>query len=216
VAQAYNVATDLLISAETARLAAIVLRRTHHRAGAQRMILQAAEQLEATTKLKDPRQATEYAQLLATAAYTAAINDQRDTANTLLTEAATARQLVSVGGREPSGDFRGIDLAVYRIGIARALGDYGTAVQYAQRINPAQITSPSRRARYWEDTALSLHGRGLPQATYQALLAAEKDTPEEVRYRPWAQQLTRHLVAADNRHTLPGIRGFAGRIGVNT
>jgi transcriptional regulator with XRE-family HTH domain len=242
LAQAYNVATDLLtklhddgmawatsdrathaahacgdplIAAETARLAAIVLRRTYHRAGAQRMILLAAEQLEAATKLKDPHEAAEYTQLLATAAYTAAINDQRDTANTLLGEAVTGQQFAAGAGRELGGDFTGIDLAVYRIGIARALGDYGTAVQYAQLITPAQITSPSRRARYWEDTALSLHGRGRPETTYQVLLAAEKDTPEEVRYRPWAQHLTRQLVVGDTRHALPGIRGFAKRIGVN-
>ncbi len=179
------------------------------------MILLAAEQLESATSLKDPHQAAEYAQLLATAAYTAAINDQRDVANTLLSEATSAQQLASVGGREVGGDFRRLDLAVYRIGIARALGDFGTAIQYAQLISPTQITSPSRRARYWEDTALSLHGRGRPEATYQALLAAEKDTPEEVRFRPWAQQLARQLVVADIRHTLPGIRGFADRIGVS-
>ena len=210
--QAALTASDPLIEAEAIRLKAIVLRRTHHRAGAQRLVVQAAEQLEAATKLQEPAQATLYAQLLATAAYTAAINDDRDTAQTLLHEAETAHRAERTSdGRQ----FSHLDLAVYKIGVARALGDYGAAVQYAQLIDPAQITSPARRARYWEDTALSLHGRGRPGATYRALLAAEQIAPQEVRFRPWAQQLTRELMTRDRHHELVGVRDLAQRIGVS-
>ncbi|MFI0792199.1 hypothetical protein ACH4OY_05775 [Micromonospora rubida] len=76
----------------------------------------------------------------------------------------------------------------------------------------ARIVSPERRARYWQDTALALHGRGRPRATFQALLAAERDTPQEVRFRPWAQQLTTDLLTRG--HNLPGVREFANRVGV--
>ncbi len=47
----------------------------------------------------------------------------------------------------------------------------------------------------------------------RALQAAERDTPQEIRYRPWAQQLTRNLIVGDARSTLPGIREFAQRVG---
>lgn len=237
VAQVYNLATDLLtklhdgmawatsdravhaaqgshdpvIAAETTRLAAIVRRQTHRRPGAQIMVLEAAQQLQAATHLATPDQAALYAQLLATAAYTAAVNDDRDSAVNFLQEGASAQGRAS----GISSRFTTLDLAVYRISVARALGDYGTAVATAKLIDPSQITSPLRRARYWEDTALSLHGRRRPEATYRALLTAEKDTPEEVRYRPWAQQLARDLVATDNRNALPGIRDFAQRIGAH-
>lgn len=93
------------------------------------------------------------------------------------------------------------------------LGDYGTAVDYARQVDATRITAPERRARYWEDTALALHGRGRPADAFQALLAAERDTPQEVRYRPWAQNLTHDLMAADTRGALPGVREFAARIG---
>ncbi|MCT2281251.1 hypothetical protein M3G91_26965, partial [Micromonospora chalcea] len=106
-----------------------------------------------------------------------------------------------------------LDLAVYKISVSRVLGDYGTAVDYARQVDPARIVMPERRARYWEDTALALHGRGRPQATFQALLAAERDTPQEVRYRPWAQQLTTELLNRDSRNLL-GVREFASRIGL--
>jgi transcriptional regulator with XRE-family HTH domain len=207
--RAAHASGEPLIEAEAARAAVIVLRRTRHRAGAQRMILQTAEQLQMATKLKEPAQTAMYAQLLATAAYTAALNDDRDNAQTLLQEAETAHRQDAAG----SEHFAALDLAVYKISVARTLGDYGAAVEHALLIDPTRITAPERRARYWEDTALALHGRGRPEATYRALLAAEQDTPQEVRYRPWAQQLTRALLTVDNRHTLPGIRDFAQRIG---
>ncbi len=73
--------------------------------------------------------------------------------------------------------------------------------------------TPERRARYWEDTALALHGRGRP-AAYAALLAAEDEVPEEVRYRPWAQHLTRDLLTSLASHGLAGLREFATRVGV--
>lgn len=200
---------DPLIEAEIARVSVAVLRRTHHRAGAQRMILDAAEQLQTATNLKDPAHRVMYAQLLAAASYTAAVNDDRDSAHTLLNEAEAAHRQDPAG----SGHFTALDLAVYKISVARTLGDYGAAVEYARLIDPTRITSPERRARYWEDTALALHGRGRTDTTYQALLAAERDAPQEIRYRPWAQHLTRALVTADNHHALPGVRDFAQRIG---
>lgn len=236
LARAYNVATDLLtklhddamawstsdralqaalasgdplIEAETTRLKAIVHRRTHHRAGAQRLVLQAAEQLQSAAQLREPGHSALYSQLMATAAYTAALNDDRDNAQTLYREAETAHRRESAG----TDHFSRLDLSVYRIGIVRALGDFGAAVEYARHIDPTTITAPARRARYWEDTALALHGRGRPEATYRALLAAERDTPQEVRYRPWAQHLTKALLSVENRHTLPDIHVFAQRIG---
>jgi transcriptional regulator with XRE-family HTH domain len=210
-AQAAQASGDPLIQAETTRLQAIVLRRTHHRAGAQRMIVDAARELAGTTRLQHPDQVAVYAQLLATAAYTAAINDDRDSAQGYFHEAEAAARKVAAGRQ-----FDQVDLAVYKIGVARALGDFGAAVQHARAIDPVTIVSPARRARYWEDTALSLQGRGRPAAAYQALLAAEADAPQEVRYRPWAQQLTRELLIGDGRHALPDLRSFAARIGVTS
>jgi hypothetical protein len=210
VAQTYNVTTDLLIKlhddgmawatsdravraahasgdplieAEASRLAAIVARRTRHRTGSQLTLVNAAQRLHATTGLTHPEQTAMYAQLLATAAYTSAMNDDRDTALTLLGEAAHRQDPAS------GIHFTNLDLAVYKISVARILGDHGVAVEHSQTIDPTRITSPERRARYWEDTA------------------------QEVQYRPWAQRLARELISSRNRHTLHGINEFAHRIG---
>jgi hypothetical protein len=209
--QASRVAADPLVAAEATRLAATVLRRARHRDGAQTLVLGAARQLEADTGLSDPAHVAMYAQLLAVAAYTAAMRDDRDTAHALLGEAEDATRRFDRAG---SDRFTPLDLAVYKISLARVLGDYGSAVEYARLVDPARISSPERRARYWQDTALALHGRGRTSAAFQALLLAERDSSQEVRYRPWAQQLTHDLMTSDIRHALPGLGDFARRVGV--
>lgn len=208
--QAARASGDPVLAAESQRLAATVMRRTRHRDGAQRLMLDTARQLDAATGLADAAQTAMYGQLLAAASYTAAVRDDRDTAWTLLSEAENAARRIGAAKAER---FSMLELAVYKISISRVLGDYGTAVDYSRLVDPARITSPERRARYWEDTALALYGRGRPSAAFQALLAAERDTPQEIRYRPWTQQLTRNLIVGDARSTLPGIREFAQRVG---
>ncbi|MFG2169486.1 helix-turn-helix domain-containing protein [Micromonospora chersina] len=201
-------ANDPLLSAETARVTAIVLRRTRHGERAQQTLLCAAQALDESTGLSSARQVATYGRLLATAAYTAAVGDRRDTAWELLNEAAEA------GRRSGTGDgFASVDVALYRVSVARVLGDFGSAVQYARALRPDQLGSVERRARYWEDYALALHGRGAYAESFRALQAAERTAPQEVRYRPWAQQLSIALLDADRRQTLPGLRSFAARIG---
>ncbi|MCG5454711.1 hypothetical protein PSH03_003875 [Micromonospora sp. PSH03] len=95
---------------------------------------------------------------------------------TLLGEAEAAARRT---GDTKVGQFNLLDLAVCKISVSRVLGNYGTAVDHARQVDPARIVM--RRARYWEDTALALHGRGRLQATFQALLAAERDTPQALR-----------------------------------
>jgi hypothetical protein len=53
-------------------------------------------------------------------------------------------------------------------------------------------------------TAVPL-GRGDPSA-FDALQAADRDVPEEVQHRPWAQQLTRDLLSSSASHSMPPAR----------
>ncbi|MFG1649645.1 helix-turn-helix domain-containing protein [Micromonospora sp. NPDC049275] len=207
--QAAREADDPLLSAETARISAIVLRRSGHRVRAEQTVISAAQALDAATGLASTEQSCTYGRLLATAAYTAALSDRRDTAWELLAEADEASR------RSRANDgFAGVDVALYKISVARTLGDFGAAVQYGRALRPEQLGNVERRARYWEDVALALFGRGAHAEAYQALLAAEQTAPQEVRYRPWAQQLTGALLSVDRRQALPGLRSFAARTGV--
>ncbi|SNT51539.1 Transcriptional regulator, contains XRE-family HTH domain [Asanoa hainanensis] len=205
--QAAQASGDPVTLAEASRLTATVMRRTPHRDGAQQFVLTAAERLERDTGLSDQRESAMYVRLLSAAAYTAALHDKRDAAWALLREADEATE--RTGGPQALA----LDLAVYRVSVARVLGDFGSAVDFAKRVDPTRIKIPERRARYWEDTALACFGRGRPSAAFQALQIAERDTPQEVRFRPWAQQLVGDLLSGDTRGALPGIREFAARVG---
>mgnify|MGYP000109069808 CR=1 FL=1 len=201
---------DPLLQAEHARITAIVLRRTRHRDTAQEVVLTGAATLDTTTGLRQRDDVTAYGRLLATAAYTAALADQRNTALDLLAEADEAARRADL---KPA--FGSVDVALYRIGVCRALGDFGAAVECARAITPQQLGTVERRARYWQDTALALHGRGANAEAYRALLAAEQTAPQEVRYRPWAQRLTVDLLSSDRHRSLPDLRTFAARVGVD-
>ncbi|WP_431882387.1 helix-turn-helix domain-containing protein [Micromonospora gifhornensis] len=201
-------ADDPLLYAETARMTAIVLRRTRHGQRAQQTLIGAAQALDESTRLQSPQQVAAYGRLLATAAYTAALADRRDSARELLHEADEAGRRIAT-----SDGFADVDVMLYRMSVARVLNDFGAAVQYARELRPEQLGTTERRARYWEDYALALHGRGAYAESFRALLAAERIAPQEVRYRPWAQHLTVALLNADRRRTLPDLQDFAARIG---
>ncbi|HEY9409608.1 MAG TPA: helix-turn-helix transcriptional regulator [Jiangellaceae bacterium] len=200
-----------LAEAETQRLAAMVLRRCGHRPRAQQLVIEAADRLHATTNTSQLSHNAAYVSLLSTAAYTSAMDNNRTDATDLLDRARDGLDQFHVdrGGQRGTPD---VDLTLYQVSCARALGDYGAAIDHASKIHPAKIRVTERRARYWEDVALSFQAWGKHPQAYRALLSAERAAPQEVRYRPWAQTLTAHLVATDRRNTLPGVRNFAARV----
>lgn len=207
--QAATAAGDPRALARAQRLAAIVLRRSAHRDQAQNVVLDAARRFTASTALNQPGDAGFYASMLCTAAYTAALTDKRQTAYDLLQE---SRQAITA---HTGHSFGHNDINLYGIGVARALGDFGQAVAYSRQVRLDHLGSPERHARYWEDTALALWGRGRPDGAFQAMLHAEHAAPQEVRYRPWAQQLTTQLLSTQQTVGLSGLRDFAARIGAS-
>lgn len=70
--------------------------------------------------------------------------EDRDGAWTLLRE---AEEVVRQAGVTRADQFNLLDLAVYKISVARMLGDFGTAVEFARLVDPSRIKLPERRAR---------------------------------------------------------------------
>jgi hypothetical protein len=157
-----------------------------------------------------------YGSLLATASYTAASDGDRDTAQSLITEAGQIAHLVgdNATGLPQPALFTPIGVDLYRISIARALGDPGTAIDIARCVDPATIPTVERLGQYWTDVARSFHQWGKTERCYRALLAAEQATPDEVRHRGTIQQITHSLLRHPTATSLPGLREFAGRVGV--
>jgi transcriptional regulator with XRE-family HTH domain len=203
---------DLLTQATARRMWGIVLRRAGRAETAQRLVVDTAAALQPEFH-RSPEHLSVYGSLLSTAAYTAAVDGDRDTARTLIDEAVDAADRLGADGNHRFTAFGPTGVGLYRISIARVLGDPGTAIEAARQINPAAIPLTERRARYWSDVARSFHQWGKPQECYRALLAAEYASPDEVRHRKPIHQITTSLLQHPTAHTLPGLRAFASRTG---
>jgi transcriptional regulator with XRE-family HTH domain len=203
---------DVLTHAAARRAWGIVLRRAGRADTSQRLTINAATGLQSDLH-RGPEYLSVYGSLLSTAAYTAAVDGDRDTAHTLIGEAVAAAGRLGVDGNHRFTAFGPTGVRLYQVSIARVPGDSGTAIEAARRIDPTAIPLTERRARYWSDVARSFHQWGKPEQCYRALLAAENASPDEVRYRKPIQQITTSLLRHPTAHTLPGLRAFARRTG---
>jgi hypothetical protein len=209
--QAADAGGDILTQAATRRSWAIVLRRSGQAETARQLVLDTAAALQPELHL-GPEHLSVYGSLLETGAYTAAVDGDRDTARSLITEAAEAAERVVAGPHATA--FNPTAVGLYQISIARVLGDSGAAVEHARRIDPAGIRVVERRARYYSDVARAFHQWNKPEQCYRALLAAEHASPDEVRYRPAIHRITESLIRHPNARALPGLTAFARRTGV--
>ena len=211
--QAAQAGHDPLTLADSRRAVATVMRRTGRRTRARELLISAAADIEPRGHAT-PGQLSMYGTLLEVAAYTTAVDGSRAAATELLEEAqATATRL----GRDANYRFTAFgpsNVALYQVSIAQVLGDSGTAIEHAKTLRPSAILTAERRGRYWIDVARAYHQWGKPGPCYHALLSAERAAPAEVRYRPPVHQITEDLLRADRRHALPGLPGFARRIGM--
>lgn len=210
--QAAHNSDDVLTQATAQRAWAIVLRRAGRPETAQRLVIDAAAALQ-TDLNGGPEYLSVYGSLLSTAAYTAAVDGDRDTAHTLIREAVDAAGRLGADGNHRFTAFGPAGVGLYRISIARVLGDSGVAIEAARRINPAGIPVAERRARYWSDVARSFYQWGKHGQCYRALLAAEQNSPDEVRYRKPIQEITSNLLRHPSAQSLPGLLDFAHRTG---
>jgi hypothetical protein len=211
--QAAQASGDPLAIADARRAVGTAMRRAHHPARAVDMLVRACRDIEPGGNA-GPDQLATYGNLLTVAAYTAATAGNRRAAGEYMAEAASvaARLGSATSSRQPA--FGQAGLTLYQVSIAQVLGDSGTAIDHARSIRAADIPTPERQGRYWVDVARAWHQWGKPEPCYRALLAAERATPAEVRYRPPVHRMTEDLLRADGRGSLPGLRDFARRVGV--
>lgn len=210
--QASHLSDDVLTQAAARRAWAIVLRRAGRAETAQRLVIDTAAALQPELN-RSAEHLSAYGSLLATAAYTAAVDGDRANARTLIAEATDAATRLGADGNHRHTTFGPTGVGLYVVSIARVLGDSGTAIEAARRINPNAIPTAERRARYWADVARSFHQWGKPEHCYRALLAAEQAAPDEVRYRKPIQHIMVSLLRDPIAHRLPGLRAFATRTG---
>ena len=203
---------DPLAVGEAARNLAVLARKAGWHEQASSIALSAA----ASPLLAGPgtRLAAERGLLIQSAAYTAARAGDRDGMRELTDEAASiaaqseGRALL----RDHGGGFSPATVELHRVSAENYAGDPGAAVAAALRIVPASLPTTERRARYWTDTARAYANWGRREDCVSALLAAEREAPEETHARPAVRDLVSSLLVTGR--TGPELRGLAARCGI--
>jgi len=188
------------------------MRREGHHASALNLLTTAAADLGADRGDASPALIGAYGNLLCTAAYSSAQAGNASAAAELATEAAAAAR--RLGGATVAGGvvpFDASTVAIYRIGVCTTLGDTAAALDHAASVQPGRLSSAERYGRFCVDTARAWTRHGRPAGAVQALLAAERYAPEEVRRASVRDPVSTLLYAPTS--TPSGLRDLAGRIG---
>jgi hypothetical protein len=203
---------DPLLGAEAARNLAVLARKAGWHTQAISIALTAAN--DSRLRGDDPQLAAQRGLLIQCAAYTAARSGDRDGMREMTDEAAAiaARLGRSVLLRDHGGGFTPATVQLHRISAEYSAGDPASAIAAAQQIAPASLPTTERRARYWLDTARAHRLGGRRDDCIRALLAAEREAPEETHARPAVRDLVFGLFTSGR--TSPELRGLALRCGI--
>ncbi|GAA3249905.1 hypothetical protein ACFO1B_39745 [Dactylosporangium siamense] len=219
-AEAYQVASGLLLKSDEPSLAAVAAERSiaaarasgeplavassvravvhgllaaGHPAQAAEVAATAAARLADDVGMRSQQELSVYGALLLRGAIAAARAEQRERAGALLNEAATAARHVGIDGNARWTAFSATNVLAHRVAAAVELGDAGTAVSLAQTVDLQQMAVPERRAVLLLDTARALTQWGRYERALEAIRAAEGHAPEEVRSRRPIRQLISDL-----------------------
>jgi hypothetical protein len=203
-----------LAAAAATRELAIVLRHQDRSETAQRLMVAAAADVEATG-LRTGAARAAYAQMLCTLAYTAARAGRRTDALAMTEEAHRAAR--GLPGFAPAGRLFTISPAavdLYAVGVHWALGDAGAALDAGRNLRAEQFPTPERKARMATDMARAWWAWQRPEQTAQALLSAYRASPAEVRDRPAIRAIadelaSRHPQTAGVRELRSALRAAA-------
>ncbi|MFF0067228.1 multiprotein-bridging factor 1 family protein [Streptomyces sp. NPDC005279] len=182
-----------LVSAAAARELSIVLRHQDQPAAAQRHILAAVARVEATG-LRNDAQASAYAQMLCTTAYTEARAGDRDQALAMIRVAAQAAR--DLPYEAPEGRLFPVTPAavdLYAVSVNWALGDAGAALEAGRRLHASQFKTAERKGRMHTDLGRAWWQWGKPEQTAAELLAAARVSPSEVRDPPAIRSIVSEL-----------------------
>ena len=173
-----------------------------------------AARLDRNISAHTPDSLSVYGALLLRGSVAAAQLGNRGAAHELLTEAEDAGKRVGFDGNLRWTAFGPANARLHRVNIAVTLGDAGTAVDIARKIDPGTITVTERRATLLVDTARAFLQWGKHDKAYIALRAAEETAHEEVAGRPSVHRVIADLLTSAPPGIRRDVREFAAQMGV--
>ncbi len=184
--------------AASARIMAHALASNGHTSHAVAISQSAAQQLQADDHLRTPDAASVYGALVLRAAVAAARLDDRDTASILLDEGERAAARLGHDGNYHWTGFGPSNVLLHRVNVALTLGDAGTAINLARKVDLGQVPITERKASLYLDVAQAYTQWGRHQQALSALQAAYNLAPQEVRTRPTARRVVKDLIAVSS------------------
>ena len=204
----------LLAAVGAWRLSYIVTSRQHPQEALD-LAMSAAGALQRAMRSPSPEHLSVYGALHLAAASAAAASQDWDMTTTLL---ATARGIADrTGDANHMGTaFGHVNVSIHAISASLRLGDPKAAVQAGEALDPASIPTGlvGRRTQVNLDLARAYAMRRQDAAAVNLLLAAERLSPQLVRYDPITRQVLADLLRREHRPSTPELRPLARRAGV--
>jgi hypothetical protein len=173
-----------------------------------------AERLDHDMPAHTPESLSAYGAVLLRGAEAAARAGKRDTASELLGEADETARRLGIDGNLRNTSFGPTNAKLYRVNLTVALGDAGSAVEAARKVDPGMIPTVERKATFLVDTARAFLQWGKHEKAYIALRAAEETAHEEVAGRPSVHQVVRDLVTSAPPSVRRDAEHLATQIGI--
>lgn len=204
----------LLASLAVWRLSYIITSRNHPREALD-MAMAAAGALERFMRSPSPEQLSVYGALHLAAVTAAAATFDRTMTAVLLEKAR------GIAGRTGETNHLGtafgpVNVAIHAIGASLQLGDGRAAAEAGEALDITAIPSAlvGRRAQASLDLARAYAIRKQDAAAVNLLLAAERLSPELVRYDRRTRDVLTELLRREHRASTPELRPLARRAGV--
>jgi len=204
----------LLAALGTWRLSYVITGRRHPREALD-LAMAGAAALERAMRSPSPRQLSVYGALHLAAATAAAANQDRTMTATLL---ARARSIADgTGDANHMGTaFGHVNVAIHTISTSLVLGDARAAAEAGEALDisamPAGLVG--RRTQVSLELARAYTMRRQDAAAVNLLLAAERLSPQLVRYDQRTREILSELLRREHRPSTPELRPLAHRSGV--
>jgi transcriptional regulator with XRE-family HTH domain len=186
-----------------------------HLAGALELAMSAAAALERTMRATDADALSVYGALhLAAATAAAAIYDRAMTAS-LLAKARETAEATGESNRMGTA-FGHVNVSIHAISAALQLGDAKTAIETGEALDLAALPAgcTGRRTQLHLDLARAYAMRRQDAAAVNLLLAAERLSPQLVRYDAQTRGVITTLLGREHQPSTPELRPLARRAGV--
>ncbi|BCJ55876.1 hypothetical protein Asp14428_73510 [Actinoplanes sp. NBRC 14428] len=212
-AQAAAAGGNPLVIASSARVQVHTLLASRHGDAAVSLALTSAQKVEKDLKPTDATLSIRGALVLRAAAAAARYEDRR-MCHSLLEEATEIGIQLGRDANVGWTAFGPTNVLLHKVATAVDLGDAGTALDIAARIDIASIPLPERRAMLYIDAARAFLQWGKLDRAFDAIRTAEGHAPEEVRQRNAVHGMVKDLERRSSTTLRRRVQSYRLSIGI--